>query len=43
MSVPNRYMHSPNEMVALEDLDRTAQLLAAFARKLTPETNLVPQ
>ena len=43
VSVPNRYMHSPNEMVALEDLDRTAQLLAAFARKLTSETNLVPQ
>jgi len=28
--VPNRYMHSPNEMVALEDLDRAADLLAAF-------------
>jgi acetylornithine deacetylase/succinyl-diaminopimelate desuccinylase-like protein len=36
-------MHSPNEMVDLEDLDRTARLLAAFARKLAPETNLVPQ
>jgi putative aminopeptidase FrvX len=36
-------MHSPNEMVSLEDLDRTARLLAAFARKLTAETNLVPQ
>ena len=33
VSVPNRYMHSPNEMVALEDLDRTARLLAAFARR----------
>jgi len=32
VSVPNRYMHSPNEMVALEDLDRAADLLAAFAR-----------
>jgi endoglucanase len=43
VSVPNRYMHSPNEMVDLEDLERTARLLAAFARKLGPETNLVPQ
>ena len=42
VSVPNRYMHSPNEMVALEDLDRTARLLAAFARKLAPETSFVP-
>jgi putative aminopeptidase FrvX len=35
-------MHSPNEMVALEDLDRTARLLAAFARKLVPATSFVP-
>jgi endoglucanase len=43
VSVPNRYMHSPNEMVTLEDLDRTARLLAAFARRLTPETDFVPR
>jgi putative aminopeptidase FrvX len=43
VSVPNRYMHSPNEMVALADLDRTARLLAGFARQLGPHTNFVPQ
>jgi putative aminopeptidase FrvX len=43
VSVPNRYMHSPNEMVCLEDLDRTARLLAAFAKKLSSETSFVPQ
>ena len=43
VSVPNRYMHSPNEMIALEDLDRTAQLLAAFVRRLTPDTDFVPR
>jgi endoglucanase len=43
VSVPNRYMHSPNEMVELEDLDRTARLLAAFARKLGPDTTFIPQ
>jgi endoglucanase len=42
VSIPNRYMHSPNEMVALEDLDRTARLLAAFARKLVADTSFVP-
>jgi len=36
-------MHSPNEMVALEDLDRTARLLAAFTRKLSPDTSFVPR
>ena len=43
VSVPNRYMHSPNEMVALEDVDRAARLLAAFARRLAPGTDLVPR
>ncbi len=43
VSVPNRYMHSPNEMIALEDLDRTARLLAAFARRLGPETDFIPR
>ena len=43
VSVPNRYMHSPNEMVAIEDLDRTARLLAGFVRRLRPDTSFVPQ
>jgi putative aminopeptidase FrvX len=43
VSVPNRYMHSPNEMVALEDLERTSRLLAAFARKLSSDTSFVPR
>lgn len=42
VSVPNRYMHSPNEMVALVDLERAARLLAAFSRTLTRETSFVP-
>jgi putative aminopeptidase FrvX len=43
VSVPNRYMHSPNEMVALEDLERAARLIAAFAKSLTPETSFIPR
>ena len=43
VSVPLRYMHSPNEMAALEDLERTARLLAGFARRVTPATDLVPR
>jgi endoglucanase len=35
-------MHSPNEMVALEDLERAARLIAAFAHSLTPETSFIP-
>ena len=43
ISVPNRYMHSPNEMVALEDLERAAKLLASFARRLEPSTDFIPR
>jgi len=34
VSVPNRYMHSPSEMVAVPDLFHTAELLAAFSERL---------
>jgi endoglucanase len=36
VSVPSRYMHSPVEMVSLEDIDAAARLIAAFARRLEP-------
>ncbi len=39
VSVPNRYMHSPNEMVSLDDLDRTAELIAEACRSVTADTD----
>jgi putative aminopeptidase FrvX len=36
VSVPLRYMHSPVEMVQLEDVENAARLIAAFARRLEP-------
>ncbi len=42
VSVPCRYMHSPNEMVSTDDLDRTAALLAAWVRRLAPSTSFIP-
>jgi putative aminopeptidase FrvX len=42
VSVPNRYMHSPNEMVALEDLERAADLIAATVRTLNAIEDFVP-
>ena len=43
VSVPNRYMHSPNEVVSIEDLFHTASLIAAFIRRLDPETDFTPR
>ena len=42
VSVPCRYMHSPNEMVDLDDLDRAAALLAAWTRRLQAGTSFLP-
>jgi len=36
ISVPSRYMHSPVEMVCLDDVDAAARLIAAFAQRLEP-------
>jgi tetrahedral aminopeptidase len=40
--VPNRYMHSPVETVSLRDLDRAADLLAAFALALEGNEDCTP-
>jgi len=42
ISIPNRYMHSPVEMVSLDDIDKAADLLARFAEDLTPDIQFVP-
>jgi endoglucanase len=43
VSVPNRYMHSPNEIVSLGDLDATVALIAAFCRSLTAADDFIPR
>jgi len=42
VSVPNRYMHSPVELISLEDLDRAADLLARFVEEIEPGTTFIP-
>jgi putative aminopeptidase FrvX len=39
VSVPLRYMHSPVEMVQLDDVENAAKLIAAFALRLAPDTD----
>ncbi len=43
VSVPNRYMHSPNEVVSLADLEATASLLAAFIGGLDGDEDFTPR
>jgi putative aminopeptidase FrvX len=39
VSVPLRYMHSPVELVQLDDVQNAARLIAAFAQSLGPGTS----
>ena len=41
VSVPNRYMHSPNEIVDLEDLTSCARLIAAYIKSLKKDTDFI--
>ena len=42
IGIPNRYMHSPVELVSLADLDHAAKLLAEFCTSVTPQMDWTP-
>lgn len=37
VSVPNRYMHTPSEVISLSDLENAVRLLVAFVERLEPD------
>jgi endoglucanase len=43
INVPLRYMHTPCEMLSLTDLADTARLMAAYCRRITPQTDFTPR
>ncbi len=42
LSVPLRYMHTPNELLSLEDLANAAKLLASFCARLKKSHDFTP-
>jgi len=42
ISIPNRYMHSPNELISLSDLENAARVIAGFIKTLTTESDFRP-
>ena len=43
VSVPNRYMHSPSQMVAASDVEAAAELIATFLAGLTGDESFLPE
>ncbi len=43
VSIPNRYMHSPNEMVNLNDVENAIKLIASVIEKITNKTSFIPE
>lgn len=43
VSVPNRYMHTPNQMVSAEDVGRSVELIAGLLAGLGPEEDFLPE
>ncbi len=41
LSIPTRYLHSPNEICALDDVEAIVQLIVAFAQRLTADQSFV--
>ena len=42
ISIPNRYMHSPVEVVSLSDVEQTARLIAETVAALSPKDHFIP-
>ncbi len=40
LSIPNRYMHSPNEIISIKDLDNAVKLMVEFLKAVDDEIDL---
>lgn len=43
IGIPIRYMHTPCELLSLTDVENCAKLMAAYCRRVTPQTDFTPR
>jgi endoglucanase len=43
VGVSLRYMHTPSELLSLTDIENCARLVAAYCRRIGPETDFTPR
>lgn len=43
VTIPNRYMHTPAELICLNDADAAATLIAEFCASVTPQCDFTPR
>ncbi|MDP8267990.1 MAG: M42 family metallopeptidase [Candidatus Tenebribacter davisii] len=43
ISIPNRYMHTPNEVISFKDLDGAIKLLTEFVCLINDKTDFIPK
>ncbi len=43
ISIPNRYMHTPNEIISFKDLDGAVKIIAEFVRMIDDKTDFIPK
>ncbi|MDR2346965.1 MAG: M42 family metallopeptidase [Planctomycetaceae bacterium] len=42
ISIPNRYMHTPVEVISLKDIDHAADLMARYCESVTSDVSYIP-
>ena len=42
LSIPNRYMHTPVEIISLNDIDYLADLMARYCESIEPDVSYIP-
>ncbi|MCD4819754.1 MAG: M42 family metallopeptidase [Candidatus Cloacimonetes bacterium] len=43
VSIPNRYMHTPNEIISFKDLESSVKILVEFVKMIDDKTDFIPK